>query len=63
MIPYTSTITAQGIVVVSIAIPTFFAINILGFSIHKHNLFYLFLPSGVPLLLTPVITILEFISY
>lgn len=63
MIPYTSTITAQGIVVASIAIPTFISINLLGIYMHRYNIFYLFLPSGVPLALTPVIATLEFLSY
>lgn len=63
MIPYTSTVTAQGIIVLSIAIPTFIAINIVGIQIHSGNLTYLFLPSGVPLFLIPLIVFLEILSY
>lgn len=63
MIPYMSTLTAQFILVLSITIPLFLSINILGISLHGFNIFYLFLPTGVPLILTPFITILEFFSY
>lgn len=63
MIPFTSTLTAQFILVLSITIPFFFSINFLGFKLHGFNLFYLILPSGVPLLLTPFIALLEFIAY
>ena len=63
MIPYTSTLTAQFIVVISITIPLFIGINILGFSLHGFNLFYLVLPTGVPLVLIPYIVFLEFFAY
>lgn len=63
LIPYSLTITSQFIFVLSIALVLFISINILGLKIHKYNLFYLFLPGGVPLLLIPLITILEFFLY
>jgi ATP synthase subunit 6 len=63
MIPYSITITAQFIFVFSISIVIFISLNILGFKIHKFNLFFLFLPGGVPLALVPAITLLEFLLY
>lgn len=63
MIPYSNTVTAQAIIVLSIAIPTFISINLIGLKLHNINLSYLFLPAGVPSFLIPFITILEFISY
>ena len=63
MIPYSITITAQFIFVFSISIIIFISLNLLGFNIHKLNLFFLFLPGGVPLLLVPLITLLEFVLY
>lgn len=63
MIPYSLTLTAQAIFVFSMALPTFIAINLFGIKVHGHNLFYLFLPAGAPLVLTPIISLLEFISY
>jgi hypothetical protein len=35
MIPYNMTITAQTVIVLSISLPTFFAINYLGISLHR----------------------------
>lgn len=63
MIPYSLTLTAQAIIVLCISIPSFIAINLLAIKLHKWNIFYIFLPSGVPLLLIPLIVILEFIAY
>jgi len=63
MIPFTSTLTAQFILVLSITIPLFISVNVLGFKLHGSNLFYLILPSGVPLILTVFISLLEFIAY
>ena len=63
MIPYSNTITAQAVIVLSMSVPTFIAINILGMRIHGWNLFYLILPAGAPLGLTPFIAVLELISY
>jgi ATP synthase subunit 6 len=63
MIPYSFTLTAQVIIVLSISIPTFISLNLLGFSYHRHNLLYLILPAGAPLLLIPIITLIELIAY
>lgn len=63
MIPYSLTLTAQTIIVLCISIPSFIAINLLAIKLHKWNIFYIFLPSGVPISLIPLIVILEFIAY
>lgn len=63
MIPYTITITAQFIFVLSISLILFISINVLGWKMHKWKIFYLFLPSGVPILLWPFITLLEIFLY
>jgi ATP synthase subunit 6 len=63
MVPYTATITAQFILVLSITLPLFIGINLMGLSLHGFNLFYLIMPAGVPLGLVPVIAILELLSY
>lgn len=63
MIPYSSTLTAQIVIVLSISLPTFLSLNLIAIPVHTYNIFYLILPAGAPLLLTPVITILELISY
>ena len=63
MIPYTLTLTAQFIIVLSITIPVFIGINLYGLSLHGFNLLYIILPTGVPLFLTPIISLLELFSY
>jgi len=63
MIPFSNTITAQTVIVASISVPTFFAINYVGARIHSWNLFYLLLPTGVPFGLIPLIAFLEGFSY
>lgn len=63
MIPYSFTITAQMLLVLSISVPTFISLNLVGISHHYQNIFYLFLPAGVPLFLTPIISFIEMISY
>ncbi len=63
MLPYNFTLTAQFIIVISITIPVFIGLNLLGISLHGFNIFYLVLPTGVPLPLIPYIVFLEFFAY
>ena len=63
MIPYSFTVTSHIIVTLIMALFIFIAVTIIGFC--KHGLKYLsiFVPSGVPKVLLPLITIIEIISY
>jgi F-type H+-transporting ATPase subunit a len=63
MLPYSFTVTSHIIVTLIMAIFIFIAVTIIGFV--KHGLGYLkiFVPSGVPIVLLPLITIIEVISY
>ena len=63
MLPYSFTVTSHIIVTLIMAIFIFIAVTIIGFV--KHGLGYLkiFVPSGVPVVLLPLITIIEVISY
>lgn len=63
MIPYTITITAHFIFVLSISLVIFISINLLGLKLHKYHLTYLFLPSGVPINFIPLISIIEVLLY
>jgi F-type H+-transporting ATPase subunit a len=63
MLPYSITITSQFIFVFSISIVVFISIQLLGLKLHKFNISYLFLPGGVPFLIIPLISILEFVLY
>ena len=63
MLPYAFTVTSHIIVTLILALFIFIAVTFIGFL--KHGLKYLkiFVPSGVPVLLLPLITIIEIISY
>ena len=63
MLPYSFTVTSHIIVTLIMALFIFIAVTIIGFA--KHGLRYLsiFVPSGVPTVLLPIITIIEVISY
>ena len=63
MLPYSFTVTSHIIVTLILALFIFVAVTIIGFA--KHGLKYLsiFVPSGVPAVLLPLVTIIEIISY
>ena len=63
MLPYSFTVTSHIIVTFVLAAIVFIGVTILGFI--KHGLKYLglFVPKGVPVILLPLIVIIEIISY
>ena len=63
MVPYSFTVTSHIIVTMVLALFIFIAVTVIGFL--KHGLKYLsiFVPKGVPVILLPLITIIEIISY
>ena len=63
MLPYSFTVTSHIIVTMVMALFIFIAVTIIGF--YKHGIKYLtlFVPKGVPIILLPLITIIEIISY
>ncbi|MDC0426926.1 F0F1 ATP synthase subunit A [Pelagibacteraceae bacterium] len=63
MLPYAFTVTSHIIVTLIMAIFIFIAVTIIGFLKHGFGYLKLFVPSGVPMVLLPLITIIEIISY
>ena len=63
MLPYSFTVTSHIIVTLTFAIFIFIGVTILGFVMHGFKYLKIFVPSGVPILLLPIITIIEIISY
>ena len=63
MIPYSFTVTSHIIVTLLLAIFIFISVTVIGFVKHGFSYLKLFVPSGVPKLLLPLITIIEIISY
>jgi len=63
MIPYTFTVTSHIIVTFVLAAFIFIGVTIVGFIKHGFGYLKLFVPSGVPVVLLPLIVIIEIISY
>jgi len=63
MLPYSFTVTSHIIVTLIMALFIFVAVTIIGFIKHGIKYLSIFVPSGVPIILLPLITIIEIISY
>tara|TARA_B100000575_G_scaffold195033_1_gene157634 strand:- start:1281 stop:2015 length:735 start_codon:yes stop_codon:yes gene_type:complete len=63
MLPYSFTVTSHIIVTLIMALFIFVAVTIIGFVKHGFKYLNIFIPSGVPAVLLPLITIIEIISY
>lgn len=63
MIPGTFTVTSHIFVTFSLAALVFIGVTILGFINHGLGFFKLFVPSGVPIVLAPLLILIELISY
>jgi F-type H+-transporting ATPase subunit a len=63
MLPYSFTVTSRIIVTFALAIFVFIGVTIIGFIKHGIGYLKLFVPSGVPVVLMPIIVVIEIISY
>ena len=63
MLPYSFTVTSHIIVTFALAVIIFIGVTIIGFINHWVGYLKLFIPSGVPVFLLPLIVIIEIISY
>ena len=63
MLPYSFTVTSHIIVTFVLAAIVFIGVTILGFIKHGFTYLGLFVPKGVPVILLPLIVIIEIISY
>lgn len=63
MVPYSFAPTSHFILTFSISISVVLGATILGLYIHDLKFFSLFVPSGCPLGLLPLLVLIEFISY
>jgi F-type H+-transporting ATPase subunit a len=63
MIPYAFTVTSHIIVTFMLASFIFIGVTIIGFIKHGGGYLKLFVPSGVPIVLLPLIVVIEIISY
>jgi len=63
MIPYAYTFTSQIIVTFAMAITVFVGVTVIGLVRHGLHFFTLFVPSGTPLVMAPLLVPIEIISY
>ncbi len=63
MLPYSFTVTSHIIVTFVLAAIIFIGVTILGFIKHGIKYLELFVPKGVPIILLPLIIVIEIISY
>jgi ATP synthase subunit 6 len=63
LIPYSFTVTSSFVCTFFLALSYFIGINIISLFKNTWEITTLFLPSGVPLLITPFLIIIEIVSY
>lgn len=62
-IPYGFTVTTSVIVSIGLSVMIFIGVTTLGLRIHGLHFFSYFIPSGTPLILVPMLVLIELISY
>jgi F-type H+-transporting ATPase subunit a len=63
MIPYSFTATSHMVVTFGLSVSLFLGITIVGFQRHGLHFFSFLLPKGAPLMLAPLLVVLELVSY
>jgi F-type H+-transporting ATPase subunit a len=63
LIPFSFTVTSHIVVTFALAAIVFLGVTIIGFARNGLGFLKLFVPSGVPILLLPLIVLIELISY
>src|ERR1700722_9141823 len=63
IIPYTFTVSSHIIVTAALALLVFFTVLIYGFYRNGLKFFRLFVPSGIPIYILPLVVLIEIISF
>jgi F-type H+-transporting ATPase subunit a len=63
IIPYTFTVSSHIIVTAALALLVFFTVLVYGFYKNGLKFFKLFVPSGVPIVILPLVVMIEIISF
>jgi F-type H+-transporting ATPase subunit a len=63
LIPYAFTVTSHIIITVSLALLVFITVLICGFAAHGLHFFKLFVPSGIPIYILPLVVFIEIFSF
>jgi F-type H+-transporting ATPase subunit a len=62
-IPYSFTVTSQIIITAALALMVFLTVIVIGIREHGLHFFKLFVPSGVPIYILPLVVAIEIISF
>lgn len=63
MIPYSFTVTSHLVISFGLSLSLFFGISVIGFQRHGIHFLSFLLPKGAPLILAPLLVVLEAVSY
>ncbi len=63
LIPYSFTVTSHIVITLALALVVFVGATIIGFIRNGFGYLKLFVPSGVPVLLLPLVVLIEIVSY
>jgi F-type H+-transporting ATPase subunit a len=63
LIPYTFSVTSHIVITAALALTVFFTVVIVGIAKHGLSFFKLFVPSGVPIYILPLVVAIEIISF
>jgi F-type H+-transporting ATPase subunit a len=63
MVPYSFAVTSHIIITFALALFVFLGVTIIGFIKHGAGFLKFFVPSGVPMVLLPLLVVIELISY
>src|SRR5947209_3575004 len=63
LIPYTFTVTSHIIITASLALLVFLTVIVYGLAKHGLHFFKLFVPSGIPIYILPLVTFIEVLSF
>ncbi|MGI9391982.1 MAG: F0F1 ATP synthase subunit A [Parvibaculales bacterium] len=63
MLPYSFTVTSHISVTLALAMMVFLGVTFIGFAKHGVGFLKLFVPSGIPIILLPLLVVIEIISY
>lgn len=63
MFPYAFTVTSHIAVTFALAITVFLGVTVAGFILHGPRFLKLFVPTGVPMVVLPIVVAIEVISY
>jgi F-type H+-transporting ATPase subunit a len=63
LIPYMFTVTSHIIITASLALLVFLTVIVYGFAKHGLHFFRLFVPSGIPIYILPLVTFIEVLSF